>query len=102
MTDPEYYKTISVGKIIADVSEEIIPDEYFYGLYLLTLDKDERFPFKFQNKLVVYIASRDGVNVYISAFVTNRPCRSREFEKMLSSQLYYAEDGIVVFEDELP
>lgn len=102
VTDPEYYKTISVGKIIADVSEEIIPDEYFYGLYLLTLDKDERFPFKFQNKLVVYIASRDGVNVYISAFVTNRPCRSREFEKMLSSQLYYAEDGIVVFEDELP
>ena len=102
VTDPEYYKTISVGKIIADVSEEIIPDEYFYGLYLLTLDKDDRFPFKFQNKLVVYIASRDGVNVYVSAFVTNRPCRSREFEKMLSSQLYYAEDGIVVFEDELP
>ena len=52
--------------------------------------------------MIVYIASRDGENVYLASFLNNRRFRFREFEKMLSSQLYYAEDGIVVFEDELP
>ena len=98
----KYLKFFSIPEIIALVTGEIIPEEYFYGLYLLPFEKDERYPFSCQKQMIVYIASRDGENVYLASFLNNRRFRFREFEKMLSSQLYYAEDGIVVFEDELP
>ncbi len=98
----KYLKFFSIPEIIALVTGEIIPEEYFYGLYLLPVEKDERYPFSCQKQMIVYIASRDGENVYLASFLNNRRFRFREFEKMLSSQLYYAEDGIVVFEDELP
>lgn len=94
-------ESISPCKIIFNVTEEVIPEEYFYSFYLISLEENEKYEKSYDKEAIVYIASRDKENVYIASFLKNHIIRSKDFEKKLSSKICYYQDCIAVYPNEL-
>ena len=99
--DVEYLKSLSPSKIMFQLTEVIIPEEYFYSLYLIPLGEELEYDEPHKNQILVYVTSRDGANVYAASFLSNRAIRSIEFEKRLSAELCYCEDGVALYHDEI-
>ena len=93
--DRDHLKSSSICEIIEIATEEIIPEEYFYGLYLIELEKDERYTKPYENQLLVFISSCDKINMYIASFLSNHTLRTNEYEEKFSSALCYFADGIL-------
>ena len=99
--DMEYLKSLSPCKLIFQVTEEVIPEEYFDSFYLITLEQDQNHTKPYDNQVIVYITSEDGVNVYIASLLRNHSIRSKEFNKQISSELCYYREGIAVYPNEV-
>ncbi|MBQ8428690.1 MAG: hypothetical protein IJX30_01160 [Clostridia bacterium] len=99
--DMEYLKSLSPCKIIFQLTEEVIPEEYFYSFYLITLAQDPNYTKPYDNQVIVYITSKDGVNVYIASLLRNHIIRDKLFDKKISSEICYYEDGIAVYPNEI-
>ncbi len=99
--DMEYLKSLSPCKLIFQVTEEVIPEEYFDSFYLITLKQDQNYTKPYDNQVIVYITSEDGGNVYIASLLRNHSIRSKEFNKQISSELCYYREGIAVYPREV-
>lgn len=101
-----YYKDASPCKVIENINEIIIPEEYFYSFYHIPLAEEKKMRFwckheeliKYCDKeLLFYITSRDGENVYIASFLNariyNDPKDFFAMEKLLS----YYKKGIAMY-----
>ena len=99
--DMEYLKSLSPCKLIFQVTEEVVPEEYFDSFYLITLEQDQNHTKPYDNQVIVYITSEDGVNVYIASLLRNHSIRSKEFNKQISSELCYYREGIAVYPNEV-
>ena len=98
MEEIEYLKLVSPCKIIFNYTEELIPDEYFYSFYLISLKENEK---QHDKDLIVYITSRDGINVYISSALKNYQISPKELDRKICSAICYYEDGIAVYYEEM-
>ena len=96
-----YLKSLSPCKLIFQVTEEVIPEEYFDSFYLITLEQDQNYTKPYDNQVIVYITSEDGVNVYIASLLRNHNIRSKEFNKQISSKLCYYREGVAVYPNEV-
>ncbi len=100
----DYLRMASPCKIIFNYTEDLIPEEYFYSFYLIPIGEEQKrkedFIKDFAKEVLVYITSRDGINVYISGFINEYILLSREFTNELRSAINYCAEGIAVnFED---
>lgn len=76
-----YYKDASPCKVIENINEIIIPEEYFYSFYHIPLTEEKKMRFWCKHEelikycvkeLLFYITSRDGEDVYIAFFLNAR------------------------------
>lgn len=96
-----YLKSVSPCKIIFNFTEEVIPEEYFYSFYLISLEESQKYENTYDKEVIVYIASRDRINVYIAGFLKNHTIRSKDFDRKLSSEICYYKEGIAVYLNEI-
>lgn len=92
--DIDYYKTATPCEIIFSKEEQIIPEEYFYSFYLIPTKGLKKENSGFGKEIIVYITSRDGVNVYICSLMNSFLLSDKELIDEFNSELAYYADGI--------
>ena len=92
---------VSPCKIIFNFTEEVIPEEYFYSLYLIPLKESEKYEKPYDKEVIVYISSRDGVNLYIASLLSNQTIRSEVYHRKLASEICYYKEGIAVYPSDM-
>lgn len=96
----EYVRMLSPCKIIYHYTEEVIPDDYFVSFYFIPLQDNQKKVDDFYKELVMYIASRDGKNVYAAGLLTPMIIGNKELSRRIEKELCYYQEGIgIYFED---